>query len=406
MQSASKWICCQIGAREHYAVPRVIHSSRSLSALITESWIPPGHVFGLRRRLRERYHSDLNLAPVYAWNAATIAFELSAKLHSSGGWPLTLQRNHWFQQRALDFLPGLADQLEHGDKRPVLFAYSYAALELLRFAKARGWMTVLGQIDGGICDEEIVANAHSRSAGLISHWQRAPAEYWFNWKEECSLADTIVVNSNWSRTLLVDAGIETGKLKTIPVPYQPPFEAQTSERVYPAQFSLARPLRVLFLGGFALRKGAAAVLEAMTLLAGEPVEFWIVGSIEVDVPQELRESPKVKWFGTVSRESTAEFYRKADLFLFPSISDGFGMTQVEARGWKLPVIATPFCAPVIKQEINGFVISEVSGESVTGAVRQLLNDPSTLKRLSEGSSEEYAAYSPAAVQEQILSLGI
>ena len=33
-----KWICSQIGAREHYAVPRALHKSGRLSALYTDFW--------------------------------------------------------------------------------------------------------------------------------------------------------------------------------------------------------------------------------------------------------------------------------------------------------------------------------------------------------------------------------
>lgn len=405
MSLKAKWVCCQIGAREHYAVPRVVHSIDSLGGLITESWVPPGHPVSSVRRLGERFHPDLGPAPVYAWNSAAIAFEISARVQRLGGWPLTIKRNLWFQQRGVKMLQRLAPQLERNGNRTILFAYSYAALELLRFARTKGWQTVLGQIDGGLRDEEVVANEHRQHAGLTSHWQPAPPAYWRSWQEECSLADTIIVNSTWSKELLSDAGVDAAKLKVIPVAYQGATEARELERSYPAEFSAARPLRVLFLGAFALRKGAAAVLEAMRLLEEAPVEFWIVGALGVDVPAALRESAKVKWVGAVSRESTADYYRNADLFLFPTISDGFGMTQVEARGWKLPVIATPFCAPIIEHERNGLIIEEVNGAALSSAIRYLLDSPAHLKRLSAGYAGEYDAYSVASVREEILSLG-
>ena len=366
--------------------------------------MPPGNLVGFLRRLRERFHQELHPGPVYSWNVATIAFELSARMKRLRGWPLILERNRWFQQHGLEWLHRMAPKLESSGKQPALFAYSYAALELLRFAKTRGWLTVLGQIDGGMCDEEIVTNEHRQHKALSSHWRPAPAEYWNCWKEECALADKIIVNSAWSKRLLVGAGIDHAKLNVIPVAYEA--EPRSFQRSYPEKFSVSRPLRVLFLGSFALRKGAAAVLEAMKLLENEPIEFWVVGSTGVEIPSALRESPKVKWFGSVSRETTADYYRNADLFLFPTISDGFGMTQVEARGWRLPVIATPFCAPIIQHEVNGLVVSEVNGTLLSNAIQYLLNDPSHLEQLSEGSTEEYRAYSFATVREQILSLGV
>jgi glycosyltransferase involved in cell wall biosynthesis len=372
--------------------------------MITETWVPPDDFLGFTRPLRERFHPGLQLAPIKSFNISTLVFELSARALRLSGWPLVLRRNRWFQERALSLIGGVAKELGHNDK-PVLFAYSYAAIELMRFAKMKGWRTVLGQIDGGPCDEEIVANEHKNHRGAVSGWQRAPQEYWSSWKEECSLADTIIVNSHWSKELLIEAGIEATKLQVIPVAYEPPVDAREFRRSYPESFSEVRPLRVLFVGLFALRKGAAAVLEAMSRLAKEPVEFWVVGSIAIDIPAPLRDSSKVKWIGPVSRESTTSFYRNADLFLFPTVSDGFGMTQVEARGWKLPVIATPFCAPIVKDGINGLVLTEISGESLSKAIRFLLQEPNLLTQLSTGSAQEYEDYSFASVRARLLSLG-
>ena len=41
------WICCQVGAREHYAVPRALHRAGALHALVTDAWAdPPGETEG------------------------------------------------------------------------------------------------------------------------------------------------------------------------------------------------------------------------------------------------------------------------------------------------------------------------------------------------------------------------
>gem|GEM_PF-5254129 len=37
------WLCCQLGAREHYAVPRALHQIRQLKVLITDTWINHHH---------------------------------------------------------------------------------------------------------------------------------------------------------------------------------------------------------------------------------------------------------------------------------------------------------------------------------------------------------------------------
>ena len=35
-----KWLCCQLGAREHYAIPRALFRSGMLGYLVTDAWVP------------------------------------------------------------------------------------------------------------------------------------------------------------------------------------------------------------------------------------------------------------------------------------------------------------------------------------------------------------------------------
>ena len=137
-----KWICCQLGAREHYAVPRALQLTGVLDEFITDVW----------NRFTGRFHPSLESARVTAPNAAALTFELKAYVTRANGWKLIGERNEWFQQRALEKL----------QKQPVngprtVFAYSYAAEGIFEFARERGWRTVLGQIDLGPADERIVA---------------------------------------------------------------------------------------------------------------------------------------------------------------------------------------------------------------------------------------------------------
>src|SRR6185436_17898056 len=181
------------------------------------------------------------------------------------------RRNDWFQQHAVTQLANGSTNGNH-----TIFAYSYAAEEIFKFAKDRGWRTILGQIDPGPGEEHIVAELNTRSAIKHNHWEAAPAGYWKRWRNECALADQIVVNSEWSRDALLGEGIPAEKIRVIPVAYESSTDAGSLHRLYPRAFS-DRPMRILFLGQINLRKGVGQLLEAVELLSGENVEFWFVG---------------------------------------------------------------------------------------------------------------------------------
>src|SRR5262249_59896578 len=136
-----------------------------------------------------------------------------------------------------------------------LFAYCYAAREILHAARDFGFTTILGQIDPGPSEEKIVSEVCFRNGYPMASEQRVPEVYWENWREECEISDSIIVNSSWSRKALISQGIRADKIKIVPIGYDPPREAKTFKRVYPKSFSAARPLRVLFLGSLIPRKG-------------------------------------------------------------------------------------------------------------------------------------------------------
>jgi glycosyltransferase involved in cell wall biosynthesis len=415
------WICAQIGAREHFAIPRALAAKGVLNRLITDAWVPPrslpARISGQKSEVRGRFHQDLSHARVTAFGSSLLQFELLAHLRRLHGWDRTIARNEWFQRKAVAALtsdlrfespasPPTALRPTSGS--PVLFAYSYAALEILRYAKTRGWRTVLGQIDPGPAEEEIVAEEVGREPALGAQWQPAPTKYWSDWREECAIADRVVVNSQWSRSCLVEAGVDGSKLFVIPLAYEmPEVRGQTSEirreRQYPDRFDEQRPLRVLFLGQINLRKGVARLLKAVRLLQNEPVEFRFVGPVQLSVPDDLKNNPKVHWVGIVPRSEVSAFYQNADLLIFPTLSDGFGLTQLEAQAWSLPVLASRFCGQVVDDGVNGIVLDELSPDAIAAALRSCLRDPERLRTFSTNTITSNS-FNLKAVAQSLLGL--
>src|SRR6516162_4527618 len=85
------WFCSQIGAREHYAVPRVLHREERLGALYTDFWAG-GIIRGMARRSQAklfrsfatRFHPDLARAPVTSWNVRSLVWEGSLRNQKKG----------------------------------------------------------------------------------------------------------------------------------------------------------------------------------------------------------------------------------------------------------------------------------------------------------------------------------
>lgn len=398
------WIICQIGGREHYSVARALHRAGSLTGMITDFWVPPGSIISRipgTRRLRDRWHPELAEAKVYAPNFRMFAFEVKERIQKRSGWPVFVNRNALFQKRAMSGFPAMIA----GQDSPItVFSYSYGALELFKHAKRHGWRTVLGQIDPAVGEERIVGKLFLQHQDRAGDFSPAPMGYWERWREECELADSIVVNSEWSRTLLEQEGIDGKKLRVIPLAYEEDGGKLTSVKSYPDQFTLSRPLKVLFLGQVNVRKGAVELIEAARELAGEPVEFWFVGPNQLQLQKEDIASGNMKFVGSVSRSQVAAWYQAADVFIFPTHSDGFGLTQLEAMNCSLPVIASANCGSVVENGRNGMVLKELTTSAIVSCMRSCLANPDSLKVWSE-QCEVASRFSVETVGGQFLSIG-
>jgi glycosyltransferase involved in cell wall biosynthesis len=407
-QASPPWICCQLGAREHYAIPRALYGTGQFHSLITDAWVLPQSIltqfpFPALQTLQERFHSDLEQATVTAFTSPLIRFELAQRLHKKTTWEQIIQRNHWFQHHALRQMARLSQQFSRSRVRPILFAYSYAALQLIRYAKQQGWYTILGQIDPGIVEEEIVIQEHLAHPTLEPNWHPAPAPYWQAWQQECALADCIVVNSQWSGHALEQVGVPAQKIKIIPLAYDTPETALTFQRRYPPAFSQHRPLRVLFLGQIILRKGIVALLDAAQQLQDQPIEFWFVGSQAVVTAAEKTLPRNIRWLGSVPRSETAQYYQQADVFVLPTLSDGFGLTQLEAQAWKLPLIVSQFCGEVVTHQVNGLILPQVNGEAIAQALQFCLQHPQALSEYAQNSTS-HLRFSLHQLQQSLQSL--
>lgn len=361
-------------------MPRALHRLGLLDTLLTDAWADPRSVFSVvgGRRGRDRFHDELRDATVWTPGVSSVFFEGSLRMSGAPAWDTIIERNSWFQDRACEQLEILARQRQ---APAVLFAYSYAARRLFTVARAHGWTTVLGQIDPGPVEERLVAKLHQRHPSLAADWRPAPAGYWDNWQEEWRLADRVVVNSEWSRAALREAGVPESLIRIVPLAYEPTVTPRV--RNHAPRFDAGRPLRVLFLGQVNLRKGVAEILEAAEQLRGEPVHFTFVGPLQITLTRTMRDSAQISWIGSVAHSAAAAHFDSADVFLFPTHSDGFGLTQLEALAHGLPAIVSRHCAQVITNGVNGLVLDEVSGAAIAASLRELLRDPSRLRAMSE-----------------------
>jgi hypothetical protein len=366
------WIVCQLGARENYSVARSLARKDKLKALVTDLWCPPKlPLRSFLGRVGERNHPDLKADLVWAPTARAILREVASSRSHQPVWEQIMQRNSWFQRMALKKLQSMKPT-----GSVTLFAYSYAASEILTYAKAQGWTTVLGQIDPGPTEARLVEQLY-QNAGQGRMHERIPESYWENWHRETAQADAIVVNSDWSKRGLVDEGVPAEKITTLPLSFDG--EMRSLDKIHPIKFDADRPLKLLFLGQITLRKGIDIVLEAMRTRPDLPLHLDVVGPLQITVPDWVRHDQRIHFHGSVPRSAVTAFYQKADIFLFPTRSDGFGLTQLEAMNVGVPVIASDRCGEVVEDGRNGAILHDLNPSALLNVIEELITNPGQLR---------------------------
>lgn len=405
--SPAQWICSQLGSREHYAIPRVLSHAGRLRLMLTDFWARPGKLWhkllpGTQgAKLRQRFHPELANAKVEDLGFARLAFDFRARFSGLDPWETIMRRNAFFQEQLLA-RQSLQEAIAETHERRIFFTYSYAGGRLMECVKARGWKIILGQIDPGEQEQRVVANEHLKNPDSGSSWLPAPQEYWHRWKQECDLSDLLVVNSQWSAESLEKQGIPPDRIRVIPLAFETDENIGSSEKVYPRSFTAQRPLRVLFLGQVILRKGVHLALEAARILKDRPVEWWFIGPTDLAPPADDLDG-RISWRGPVSRQDSRRLYTEADVFLLPTLSDGFALTQLEAQAARLPLLASRFCGNVVRDGTNGLLIDPLDAKTIANRVQQCLEEPSMLARFSQASSVA-PQFSMGALETNLLNL--
>lgn len=372
------WICSQLGAREHYAIPRALRQAGRTVSLYTDFWAGPPvrHLaFGALRRLAARHHPDLEkggATKIKSWNARALCWEKRQR---------QLQRTQSPYQGFLETGRRFSERVREDLKRSkpgansIFFAYDTGALEAMAWCREQNLPCVLNQMDPSRVEADLVRAEEGNWPGWALPGKPVPEEYFKRREQEWSLADRVVVNSRWSFEALVQQGVPAKKLVVIPLCFE---TGEKSGEPAASTRPAGQPLRVLFLGQVILRKGIQYLMQAAKELERENVRFDIVGPVGIS-PGAVATAPgNLTFHGRANRDQAFGWYVQSDVFVLPTLSDGFALTQLEAMAHGLPVIATDCCGEVVTDGADGFKVPVRAAGALAEVIRRYLAQPDLL----------------------------
>jgi glycosyltransferase involved in cell wall biosynthesis len=289
--------------------------------------------------------------------------------------PTALNADSWLYDHSV------AAVLRPGD---LFIGWATASLATGRAAKRRGSRFALDRACPHVDFQQTIIATESEKLGV--RFQRQPA--WFRDRQlaEYEEAERILVPSEYTRTTFP----EEIRSKTVKAPLFG--RCRFPEHTHPGRHS---DFTVGVVGGDPVRKGYLYLLEAWERLALPHARLLIRTDADLARYPALRER--------LSRLSNVEiiryvpdindFYQRCDVFVLPSVDDGFGMALFEAMANEVPCIATTHCgsSELLTPGRDSIVVPPFNAELLAEALLSLYQQEDLRRSLASAARTTIAA---------------
>lgn len=200
---------------------------------------------------------------------------------------------------------------------------------------------------------------------------------------ECELAARILVGSSFARDSFIAQGIPAEKLAVVP---------------YGVDLSLFSPpsagipagdgFRILYVGRIGQLKGIGYLMKAYDRFRGRGTSLTLVGNFHGSEESLRRYRKHFQHVSNVPRERLADIYRRADVFVFPSLLEGMGLVVLEAMASGLPVIVTPNGpGDIVRDGVDGFVVPIRDIDAIADRLDYFRANPEARKQMGANARE-------------------
>jgi glycosyltransferase involved in cell wall biosynthesis len=326
-----KCVVAHAGARDHYQLALALAEKGYLEKLTTDLYTPNWLYSIFPSIFEKRYQPGLS--------SSYISFDL---LNLSFGLLNILKKIKFDNRKKDESISLKAYSIAYQKKLP-LFLYSYYSFPAFKKAKSDNFkqarllfqlhphpLSVRKQLQ-----LELEKYPQAADSLLSETEMKYSSDYLQKLSDEPALADAIVVASSYTKATLVENNIPSGIISV--VPYGVDLENFKTRTIPPKN----NKLRVLFVGSMVQRKGLTYLFEAIAQLPKGSTELVLCGRGFVDHNLlKVYLSSNIIVLLNLDNSSLLAEMHKADIFVLPSLSEGFGHVILEAMAAGLPIIAT------------------------------------------------------------------
>ncbi|MFV9505985.1 MAG: glycosyltransferase family 4 protein [Oscillochloridaceae bacterium umkhey_bin13] len=211
-------------------------------------------------------------------------------------------------------------------------------------------------------------------------------------------------------------GWSTKRVQIIANPINPMFLEQTTSHV-PLSLISADQVKIIYTGRIERCKGTLILFRSIPIVVRKlpHARFVVVGGQHVSISDALlqreldRDNVRAycDLLGHIPWHNLIALYRKATIFVMPSLYESFGISIIEAMACGLPVVATTAGAipEVVEHGVTGLLVPPGDSIALAEAIIQLARDPELRSRLGKAGRERVQSmFTVGHVADQTLSV--
>lgn len=185
------------------------------------------------------------------------------------------------------------------------------------------------------------------------------------------------------------------------------FDIPHSKEECKTKLGLSGKNMVLFVGGLYPLKGPHVLLKAIPKIVKEHKDtiFVFAGSGDINKYKKLSEEMGVQKYVRFTRYISEEktfYYRASDIFVLPSLTESFGIVNLEAMACGVPIVASNVggVPDVVKNGENGLLVPPKDPEALAAALIYLLENGTVRKKMGKNARKKAEDYSWERIAEE------
>lgn len=252
------------------------------------------------------------------------------------------------------------------DQWDVIFGMSGISEEFLRNPPLKKSLKIVIRASAHIDTQfEILSEEEKRIGRSVekpSAWMRERE------KREYGLADAIRVLSQFSHASFLKFGVDEKKL-WLNASANPASDFMVDRSLFEkrrVRIIRGEKLNILYVGNLSFQKGMWDLMQIAKKIPVEKFNFLFVGQQQPEAQHLFLDTQQnIKLSGKVTQFELKAIYAESDIFLYPTLQDGFPAVLGQAYISGLPIITTPnSCAPeLIKDGKTGWILPVRSPEA-------------------------------------------